>query len=398
MGAPADDRGALSYLRPPWAGHSRHRSLYPPARLAGILRAAVRNALAFGSGAAPTLGLAAAVGLLSAGCASYPRMTRPPVAPPASAVYMPGAGGEQLYTAIEGSPEPRGVVWYVVGPEIGSAPLYPGFTKALHQAGFATAVLHPRGAGYSTGVRGDIEDYALFLGDYEAFLLRLRERFAGRPLFLLGHSAGAAFALHLAANSRAALAGVVLVNPAYKLIYSEGMGPSFGDYVVYGANYVFRPAALTVDMNSDPSAVKNDLDRAEGMAMQRDPLVVRHFSMRYLFAQRKVMDRCAENIAAMVAPLLLVQGAGDALVDPKGNDELLAAARSTDKRKLVAPGAGHGSSAVESMIAPLLDWLSERAPAPGEAPPAEASAAAARSNHVAAPQAGGDAGDADMPF
>lgn len=68
-------------------------------------------------------------------------MTRPPVAPSASAAYMPGAGGEQLYTLIEGDPEPRGVVWYVLGPELASTPLYPGFTRALHQAGLAKRAL-----------------------------------------------------------------------------------------------------------------------------------------------------------------------------------------------------------------------------------------------------------------
>jgi alpha-beta hydrolase superfamily lysophospholipase len=301
-----------------------------------------------------------AMGVLAAGCASYPLMTAPPVAPPASAVFIPGADGAQLYTMIEGDPEPRGVVWYVLGPEISSAPLYPAFTRALHQAGFATAVLHPRGTGYSSGVRGDIEDYALFLSDYQAFFARLRERFAGKPLFLMGHSAGAAFALHVAAGARGALAGVVLVNPAYKLVYSEGMGPSFCDYIVYAANYLCRPAELTVDMNSDPSAVKNDLDRAEALAMQGDPLVVRYFSMRYLFAQKEVMDRCAENIAATDAPVLIVQGAQDMLVDPKGNDELLAAASSSDKRRFIALNGGHGSSAVETMISPLVEWLSNR--------------------------------------
>lgn len=305
------------------------------------------------------------IGIVCAGCVSHPRTTRAPVAPPAPALYMAGADGAQLYTLIEGDRQPRAVVWYVLGPEIASTPLYPGLTRALHQAGFATAILHPRGTGYSSGMRGDIEDYALFLADYQAFLTRLRERFAGKPLFLLGHSAGAAFALHVAAGSRGALAGVILVNPAYKLTYSEGMGPSFRDYVVYGVNYILRPAALTVDMNSKPSTVKNDLDRVEAVAMQGDPLVVRYFSMRYLLAQRKVMDGCAVNIAVTDAPVLLVQGATDALVDPKGNDELLAAAGSTDKGKLVAPLAGHGSSAVESMISPLLDWLSRRASTSG---------------------------------
>ncbi len=306
--------------------------------------------------------------LLSTGRASYPRPTAPPVAPPDSAVFIPGARGAQLYTMITGDPEPRGVVWYVLGPEIGSRPVYPDFTRALHQAGFVTAILHPRGSGYSSGVRGDIDDYALFLGDYQAFLVRLRTRFARRPLFLLGHSAGAAFALHVAATSRGALAGVILVNPAYKIIYSEGMGPSLGDYIAYGANYLFRPAALTVDMNNDPSAVKNDLDRAEAMALQGDPLVVRHFSVRYLLAQKKIMDRCAVNIAVTEAPVLLIQGTGDALVDPSGNDELLAVARSTDKSRLVAPEGGHGSSAVESMVSPIVDWLSRRSPTSGDAP------------------------------
>lgn len=301
------------------------------------------------------------LGLFSAGCASYPRMAASPVAPPSSGEIVEGAGGVRLYTAVEGSASPRGVVWYVLGPEIGQAPLYPAFTRALHEAGFATAVLHPRGTGYSTGERGDIEDYSLFIADYDAFLGRLRARFAGRPLFLLGHSAGAAFALHVAASSGGALGGVVLVNPAYKLLYGEGMGPSFGDYVVYGANYVFRPSALTVDMNSRPAAVKHAQDRAEAEAMQADPLVVRYFSMRYLFAQRKIMDGCAANVAKVTAPLLVVQGAEDALVDPTGNDELLAAAASADKAKVIAPGAGHGSSAVETMIAPLVEWLSRRA-------------------------------------
>ncbi len=232
------------------------------------------------------------------------------------------------------------------------------FTRALRQAGFATAILHPRGTGYSSGLRGDIEDYALFLGDYKEFLRRLGERFAGRPVFLLGHSAGAAFALHVAATSKSVLAGVILVNPAYKLIYSEGMGPSFGDYIVYGANYIFRPAALTVDLNSNPSAVKNDLDRAEALAMREDPLVVRYFSMRYLFAQKEVMDACAVNIARADVPVLIVRGADDALVDPKGVDELFVKARNADKQMLLAPLAGHGSSAVETTIPQLVEWLS----------------------------------------
>ncbi|MBK8252075.1 MAG: alpha/beta fold hydrolase [Polyangiaceae bacterium] len=304
---------------------------------------------------------ALALGWMS-GCASYPRLTQPPVPPPSSAVYMLSDDGVELYTLVEGENHPRGVVWYVLGPEIGSAPLYPEFTTALHQAGFATATVHPRGTGYSPGLRGDIEDYSLFLSDYQAFVSHLHKLFPTKPLFLLGHSAGAAFALQVAATSPGAAAGLILVNPAYKLIYSEGMGPSFGDYVKYAANYVFRSSALTVDMNSNPAAITNEGDRTEAYAMQNDPLVVRYFSMRYMVAQGKVMDACASNIAAADLPVLIVQGAHDTLVDPKGTDELLAAAKSRDKQKLVARNAGHGSAAVESMVGELVKWISGHAP------------------------------------
>lgn len=114
-------------------------------------------------------------------------------------------------------------------------------------------------------------------------------------------------------------------------------------------------------MNRSPSSVEFAPDREESEAMQRDALVVRYFSLRYLLAQRKIMNRCPQNVAAVQAPLLLVQGAHDALVDPASFDVLLGAARVADKRKLVAPDGGHGSSAVETMVKPLVEWFTLRA-------------------------------------
>ncbi len=291
-------------------------------------------------------------------CAAYPRLTRPPLDPPPGAQWLTADDGAPLYTSThlpEG--EPQGVLFLVLGPEITAAPPSPAFLTALHDAGFATMLLHPRGTGYSPGLRGDLEDYDSLLADQRRGLDHLRDRFPGKPIFLLGHSVGGALALHLSANARGPLAGVLLVNPAYKLLSAEGMTPSFSDYLVFAGNALFRPSALTVDMNSRPSAVAHAGDRAEGEAMQADPLVVRYFSLRFLWAQKRVMDRCAKNAAATDAPVLLVQGARDALIDPRGSDELLAATKSADKTKLVSPEGGHGSSAVETMVEPILHWL-----------------------------------------
>lgn len=294
-----------------------------------------------------------AAGLL-AGCASAPLLLRPPLDPPPAAQFLSGAGGVRLYSEVQGE-GPRGVVWFVMGPEITTAPPYPKLSAALHQAGFATAVLHARGTGFSDGPRGDLDDYALFLGDLRQYRQVLSARFPGR-VFLFGHSAGAALALELAAEGQG-LAGVVLINPAWKLVYGKGMRPTVGDYFTYAANFVFRPAALTVDMNRNPSAIAFAADRAEGEAMQKDPLVVRYFSLRYLLAQSKVMDRCPLNARKLNAPLLLIEGRHDALVDPSGSAELFAAVPGPAKLKLVASEGGHGSSAVETLVLPIVDWL-----------------------------------------
>jgi alpha-beta hydrolase superfamily lysophospholipase len=271
---------------------------------------------------------------------------------------MRGQGDLRLYTSLEG-PGTRGVVWFVLGPETPGQLPYGRLTAALHEAGFATAVIHARGTGLSDGLRGDLDDYALVLSDYRLFLGHLTARFA--RVFLFGQSVGAALALEIAASAPTPLAGLVLVNPAWKLTYAKGMGPTFADYLRYAANYVFRRTALTVDMNRSPASVEFAPDREEAQAMQRDPVVVRYFSLRYLFAQRKIMSRCPQNVAAVQAPLLLVQGAHDALVDPTSFDALLRAARVADKRKLVAPDGGHGSSAVETMVLPLVEWFTSRA-------------------------------------
>jgi hypothetical protein len=50
-----------------------------------------------------------------------------------------------------------------------------------------------------------------------------------------------------------------------------------------------------------------------------------------------------------------------ALVDPASFEALLGAAQVCDKRKLIAPDGGHVTSAVETMVQPILAWLSAHA-------------------------------------
>lgn len=113
-------------------------------------------------------------------------------------------------------------------------------------------------------------------------------------------------------------------------------------------------------MNSRPFDVAFGPDCEDVIATQRDPLVVRHFSMRMLLAQKRLSDRLPENVAVLTVPVPVIQGAHDALIDPTGNDELLARAGITGSTKFVAPDGGHGTSAVETTVESLVGWLEAR--------------------------------------
>jgi acylglycerol lipase len=283
-----------------------------------------------------------------------------PLQPDPGADWVVGDDGQRLYSRWQRPVDPHGVVWYVLGPECGAAFPYPRLTQALLDAGFVVTLMHARGTGYSPGARGDIRDYQAFLEDYRRFRAEIERRFPGLPVFLLGQSVGATLAAHVAATGALPLAGVALVNAAYRLRNASGMTPTWRQYVAYAVNLILRPSAPVVDMNSRPSDVTFGPDREEALAMQRDPVVVRYFSMRTLLAQKRLMNRLPANVAALTVPVLIIEGAHDALVDPSGNDELLARAAVTGSARVVAPDGGHGSSAVETAVEPLVCWLEAR--------------------------------------
>jgi alpha-beta hydrolase superfamily lysophospholipase len=204
------------------------------------------------------------LGLLFASCAAAERMTRPPIPPPALAEFFTAADGTRLYFSIQGSAA-RGAVWFVSGAEARAEPPYPRLATALRESGFSTVVFHPRGTGLSDGLRGDAEDYEQFLQDHHVFLKYLVARFD--RLYLVGQSAGCAFALEAGVRSSKSPAGIVLANPAWRLRAAKGMTPSLGDYLRLAWNYVFRPSALTVDMNSKPEAVEFDRKHSRAPAL-----------------------------------------------------------------------------------------------------------------------------------
>ncbi|MBL8934145.1 MAG: hypothetical protein JNM69_06320 [Archangium sp.] len=57
-------------------------------------------------------------------CASWPRVSTPPIPPPADSEFITSTDGTRLYSSLTGERR-RGIVWFVLGPEIARTPLLP---------------------------------------------------------------------------------------------------------------------------------------------------------------------------------------------------------------------------------------------------------------------------------
>ncbi|MGE5595922.1 MAG: lysophospholipase [Hyphomicrobiales bacterium] len=91
---------------------------------------------------------------------------------------------------------------------------YKHVALALNAHGYAVEALDLRGHGRSSGERVTVDNYDEYLDDLGGFLARVRERNAGRPLFLLGHSMGGGIVVSYVIARRPALDGVLLSGAA----------------------------------------------------------------------------------------------------------------------------------------------------------------------------------------
>ena len=178
-------------------------------------------------------------------------------------------------------------------------------------------VIHPRGTGYSEGKRADISNFSNFINDYVEIIQNEPDYQSGsHKILLFGHSISTAVLLAVA-DKLENMADAILVNPPYLQKASEGMSPTFGQYIKYACYMIFARHKPLINMAGDPSLIENEEDRKESEQRINDPLLVKHFSM-YMMMESKKMESMIVNSKKSNYPLLLIYGEKDNIVDQKG--------------------------------------------------------------------------------
>ncbi len=202
-----------------------------------------------------------------------------------------------------------------------------------------------RGQGRSGGPRGHVERFEQYGDDLLAVVLALVaerpewQRPDRLPWFLFGHSMGGLIALTYLLDHRRSvpLRGVVLSAPL--LQPRVELGP-----LRWAALEVLGVAAPWVAFRSGLGADTLSRDRKVNRALASDPRGARRYSVAWLRAMRRAVERVQRELPELDLPMLWYVGTADAVVDHRATlrtFDVLPEPRRHDQRIEVFDGYFH---------------------------------------------------------
>ena len=233
---------------------------------------------------------------------------------------------------------------------------YAEVAERLRRQNYAVYAMDLRGHGRSEGERAFVCRFDEYLADFDVFIESVRRRQPHKRLFLIGHSMGGAIVARFAVTRRPDGAGLVLSAPPVRV--GSHLFPLLRR-LAWLASRLF-PALRLVRIGSrflsrDPQVVAQ---------FANDPLVFHgRFPVRTGAEILQTAQQLQRQAGSIRLPLLILQGTGDMVVDPKGSQLLHDRASSDDKTLLRYEGLYHDllhEPEKEQVIADLIEWLHAR--------------------------------------
>ncbi len=230
---------------------------------------------------------------------------------------------------------------------------YARLAEILCARGCAVHTYDHQGHGRSEGDRAFVRRFDDYLDDLEIFLNRLAERYAGERPLLFGHSMGGTIVGLYAATRNPAARGIMLSAPAARV--GGGVFPLLRRLA--GLVSFLAPKLRFVRMghrylSRSPEAVEE---------FRNDPLVFHdRLPVRTGAEVLKAAKRLVEAAGSLKHPLLILQGTGDRVVDPRGAQELYRRTGSTDKTLRFYPDLYHdllNEPERQQVLDDLVAWL-----------------------------------------
>lgn len=218
-----------------------------------------------------------------------------------------------------------------------------GFRSDAHGQKALALAAHARARGYSW-VRFDLAAHGLSSGVFEdqslsgwlADALGVAQKYAPRPLILVGSSLGAWLAVLMARQGAQNVAGLILVAPAFNFLQRR--------------------------YDELPQAVQ-DLWRTQGYLLVPDPYAAGtgQYKIRYEVVADARRHDVLTGPLTLPCPLVIIHGAADELVPVSVSEEFLAQVTAPERELRVIPGGDHRLTKAIPEILAAVDRLWARA-------------------------------------
>ena len=276
---------------------------------------------------------------------------------------LTGAGGLKLFTqAWLPDSDPTAVVVLDHGASEHSG-RYDWVGGELATRGLALFALDHRGHGRSEGPRALVDRMDNVVADLDLLVDEPAARFAGKPLFLLGHSMGGAVALSYAIRHQDRLDGLILSPPLAAL---EAASPST------------RIAGRVLSV----IAPKLGVYQVDSTAVSRDPAVVRDYDADPLNYHGKLpartvaelanaIERYPDEVAGLDLPILVMHGTADRITPIAGSEMVKERAGSSDVTFTRYDGLYHeilNEPERERVLNEIANWIAARTTAGAPSP------------------------------
>jgi alpha-beta hydrolase superfamily lysophospholipase len=244
---------------------------------------------------------------------------------------------------------------------------YAPMAARLVARGYAVYAMDLPGHGRSSGRRVTVGAFDDYVQDFDRIEKAAREKEAGKPIFVFGHSMGGAIVALWAEAHSGEVAGVILSAPALRI-----------DLPPLAAAGIMLAGTLTPNVGGlAPNNDNFSSDPAVTADMGRDPLI---FQPAGPVGTAKELVGGIEKFWAHVdelrAPLLLLlHGTGDKLTAPAGSREIYARAGATDKTLRLYPGLFHDlvhepKGGGEQVVDDIVAWMDAHTGGPATTFPA----------------------------
>jgi alpha-beta hydrolase superfamily lysophospholipase len=256
--------------------------------------------------------------------------------------------------------------WPAAGSTRGVAVLVHGFNshsgyygwvaEQLCAIGLAVFAVDLRGRGRSDGERFYVEKFADYVSDVTATVALARTRHVGKPVFLLGHSAGGVVSCMYALEHQDELSGLICESFAFQV-----PAPDFALAVLKGLSHLAPHAHVlrlkNEDFSRDPKVVAT---------MNDDPLIAHETQPTKTVAEMVRADEVLkQSFPLFKLPLLILHGTADKATKPSGSQAFYDSAASSDKTLKLYEGHFHdllNDIGKEGVMGQITSWIGARLP------------------------------------